>query len=55
MPVTVYCVKCRKSVMISSPETAKITGPKGVRKFVKGKCPTCGSTATRILPNKDTR
>lgn len=49
---TAYCVKCKKSVEISAPQTASITGRGGARKCIKGKCPSCGTNVTRITGTK---
>lgn len=49
---TAYCVKCKKSVEISEPKDATMSGRGGERKCVKGKCPSCGTNVTRITGNK---
>lgn len=44
-----YCVKERKKVMVKN-GTVEMT--KSGRRIAKGKCPSCGGTVTRFLPNK---
>ncbi|MFH1745281.1 MAG: DUF5679 domain-containing protein [bacterium] len=48
-----YCVKCKaKREMVDGAEV-DMKGKGGVkRSAMKGKCPTCGTTMFRILPNK---
>jgi len=40
-----YCVKCKKMVEISNPQTVTL---KNKKKAVKGKCPKCGTSVFRI-------
>lgn len=42
-----YCVKCRTKREFEGEAT---TGPSG-RRMAKGKCPTCGTTVSRLLPS----
>ncbi len=44
-----YCVKCKASVEIAD---GKETTTKNGRKMMKGKCPSCGTTVCKFLPNK---
>lgn len=49
---TGYCVKCRAKVEIKDAEevTKKVKG--NDRRFLKGKCPNCGTAVWRVLPKK---
>jgi len=44
-----YCVKCREKRAVTDGE---VTKTKSGRRMVKGKCPECGTTVNRFLPNE---
>jgi len=44
-----YCVKCKKTVVMNSPE--ETTTKRGTR-MAKGKCPDCSTTVCRMLGKK---
>ena len=50
MEFTGYCVKCRKQQQIKQGQVQ--TTAKG-RPMAKGTCPTCGTTVTRFLSDKE--
>lgn len=43
-----YCVVCRRKVKMVNEKTVKL---KNGRRAAKGKCPNCGTTVYRFLPN----
>ncbi len=47
-----YCVKCRKQQQIKQGTVQKTS--KG-RPMAKGPCPTCGTTVTRFLSDKESK
>ncbi|HOG46222.1 MAG TPA: DUF5679 domain-containing protein [Anaerolineae bacterium] len=47
-----YCVKCRKQMQIKQGKVEKTA--KG-RPMAKGQCPTCGTTVTRFLSEKESQ
>ena len=48
-----YCVKCKDKRDIADGQEVEMKGKGGTkRRAMKGKCPTCGTTMFRILPNK---
>jgi len=53
MATEAYCVKCKKKQNMSDAKEVAMKGKGGVkRRAMKGKCPNCGTTMFRILPNK---
>ena len=49
-----YCVKCKAKQEMSEEQEVEMKGKGGkTRRAMKGKCPVCGTTMFRILPNKD--
>lgn len=46
---TAYCVKCRTTKEIVSPQQVML---KSGAAALQGTCPTCGTKLTRILPHK---
>jgi len=48
-----YCVKCKAKKEMSDAKEVEMKGKGGmVRKAMKGKCPTCGTTMFRIMGKK---
>jgi Zn finger protein HypA/HybF involved in hydrogenase expression len=48
-----YCVKCKAKREIAEAKETTIKGKGGkTRRAMKGKCPKCGTTMFRIMPNK---
>ena len=48
-----YCVKCKAKQMMTDENEVEMKGKGGTkRRAMKGKCPVCGTTMFRILPNK---
>ena len=48
-----YCVKCKAKQEMIDAEEVEMKGKGGMkRRAMKGKCPKCGTTMFRILPNK---
>jgi hypothetical protein len=45
-----YCVKCREKRTITGGEVVKTESG---RRMARGKCPECGTTVNRFLPNED--
>ena len=45
-----YCVKCREKRTIKDGE---VVTTKTGRRMAKGKCPECGTTVNRFLPNEE--
>ena len=43
-----YCVRCKKKTEMANSEEVIIQNPKGNKKAVKGKCPTCGTNMFKI-------
>lgn len=48
-----YCVKCKAKQEMTETQEVEMKGKGGnPRRALKGKCPVCGTTMFRILPNK---
>jgi Zn finger protein HypA/HybF involved in hydrogenase expression len=48
-----YCVKCKAKKEMKDGQEVEMKGKGGiVRRAMKGKCPTCGTTMFRILGAK---
>jgi len=48
-----YCVKCKAKREMQEANEVAMKGKGGKsRRAMKGKCPECGTTMFRILPNK---
>ena len=48
-----YCVKCKAKKQMKDGKEVTMKGKGGtVRKAMKGKCPTCGTTMFRIMGKK---
>jgi len=48
-----YCVKCKAKQEMIETQEVEMKGKGGnPRRALKGKCPVCGTTMFRILPNK---
>lgn len=48
-----YCVKCKAKQIMEEANEVPMKGKGGVeRRAMKGKCPKCGTTMFKILPNK---
>jgi hypothetical protein len=45
-----YCVKCREKRAVTDGTVVKTESG---RRMVKGKCPVCGTTVNRFLPNEE--
>ena len=46
-----YCVKCKAKKEMVDAQDVEMKGKGGqVRRAMKGKCPTCGTTMFRIMP-----
>lgn len=50
--ITGYCVKCERRTDMLDIKVSKIKTTKGIRRISKGKCITCGSGMTKIMPTK---
>ena len=51
--VEAYCVKCKAKREMDDAKEVPMKGKGGVqRRAMKGKCPKCGTTMFRIMPNK---
>jgi len=49
-----YCVKCKAKKEMADGQEVEMKGKGGKpRRAMKGKCPDCGTTMFRILPNKE--
>ncbi len=51
--VEAYCVKCKAKREMQEGKEVEMKGKGGTkRRAMKGKCPKCGTTMFRIMPNK---
>lgn len=50
--VKAWCMPCKEHVEIANPHEKVISGKRGLRLQVTGKCPTCGGVVNRFLKSK---